>query len=608
MREYSVASLYEVPGEANLTDIVHRNAERTPQRTVVARKVGGVWRDVSAAEFLAEIEAVADGLIALGVRAGDRVAIMSRTRYEWSVLDFAIWEAGAVSVPLYETSSAEQVAWILADSGATAVFTETSALTSVVDAVRERLPGLRYVWQIERDNGGSGALSVMAEAGSGADPRIRAERHRALTSASIATVIYTSGTTGRPKGCLLTHGNLLFEIGNAVELLPALFRDDEGRARTLLFLPLAHIFARIVHLGVLHGGAVLGHLPDPTHVAEELGEFKPTLVLAVPRIFEKIYNAAALEAGSRGRLAAYVFGRAVETAVDWSRAAEQGRIGERLRLRHAFFDRLVYAGIRARLGGRLRYAISGGAPLGERLTRFFHGVGLTVCEGYGLTECAPAIAISPYQKPKAGTVGPPLPGTTVRIADDGEIQVKGPQVFAGYLHDEAATRAAFTADGYLRTGDLGRLDDEGYLSISGRAKEILVTAAGKNVAPLPLEERLNAHPLIDQALVVGDRRPYVAALITLDLEAVANWLGQHGRERGEPLPELCRDPELAGELQRAVDDANRSVSRAESIRRFAVLPTTWTIESGQLSAKLSLKRYVVNVEHAADIDGLYAES
>ncbi|HTJ70898.1 MAG TPA: long-chain fatty acid--CoA ligase [Actinospica sp.] len=608
MREYSVPSLYDVPGEANLTDIVHRNAERTPQRTVVVRKLDGVWHDVTAAEFLAEIESVADGLIALGVQPGDRVAIMSRTRYEWSVLDFAIWEAGAVGVPVYETSSAEQVAWILADSDVTAVFTETSAHTAVVASVRDRIPGLRYIWQIERDDGGSGALAVLAETGTGTDPRIRSQRRAALTAGTIATVIYTSGTTGRPKGCLLTHGNLLFEIGNAVELLPALFRSDEGRARTLLFLPLAHIFARIVHLGVLHGGAVLGHLPDPSHVAEELGAFRPTLVLAVPRVFEKIYNAAALEARSRGRVAAHVFGRAADTAVEWSRAAEQGRIGVRLRLRHAFFDRLVYAGIRARLGGRLRYAISGGAPLGEHLTRFFHGVGLSVCEGYGLTESGPAIAISPYQRPKAGTVGPPLPGTAVRIADDGEIQVKGPQVFAGYLHDEAATRAAFTADGYLRTGDLGSLDDDGYLSIRGRVKEILVTAAGKNVAPLPLEERLNAHPLIDQSLVVGDRRPYVAALITLDAEAVSSWLVRRGRDRDRPLPELCRDVELTGELQQAVDDANRSVSRAESIRRFAVLPTIWTVEGGHLSAKLSLKRYVISAEHAADIEDLYRES
>ena len=620
MREFSVDPLYEVPAGANLTDIVHRNAEEVPDQVVLGRKVDGAWRDVTAQTFLDEVQRAAAGLAALGVQAGDRVAIMSRTRYEWSLLDFAIWEAGAIPVPVYETSSAEQVGWILADSGAVALFTENAANTALVESVREQAPNLVNLWQIEPPNSGGqsggsgkGALALLDEAGSAASGETGggsardslAARRATLGPDSIATIIYTSGTTGRPKGCMLTHGNLLFEVGNAVEYLSALFRSDEEQASTLLFLPLAHVFARVIHLGALHARAKLGHCPDAKKVVEELGGFQPTFILSIPRVFEKVYNSAAIKAQSEGK--GKIFEMAADNAVAWSRAKEAGRLGTGLKLKHKLFDRLVYGKLRAALGGRTRFAVSGGAPLGEHLTHFFRGVGLFVCEGYGLTETAPAVAVNPYPNAKAGTVGPPLPGTTIRIAEDGEIEIKGRQVFPGYWQNEQATAEVFTADGFFRTGDLGSLDEEGYLSITGRKKELLVTSGGKNVAPAVLEDRLNSHPLVGLSMVVGDGKPFIAALLTLDLEALPGWLERNRRDAATPVADLVRDEALLAELQNAVDSANAAVSTAESIRKFAVLDVEWTPEDGQLSAKLGIKRHVLTEEHAADIEALYAK-
>jgi long-chain acyl-CoA synthetase len=627
VREYSVEPLYEVPAGANLTDIVHRNADEAPGQAVLGRKVDGSWRDVTARTFLDEVRQAAAGLAALGVRAGDRVAIMSRTRYEWSLLDFAVWEAGAITVPVYETSSAEQVGWILSDSGAVAVFTETAENTAVVESVREQAPDLAQVWQIDPDDAqnageagtqgaaktaaGQGAIAVLAEAvtSAAADPEAVAAdldaRRATLNPESVATVIYTSGTTGRPKGCILTHGNLLFEAGNAVEFLSVMFRSAEGEASTLLFLPLAHIFARIIHLGALHARAKLGHCADTKKVVEELGSFQPTFILSIPRVFEKVYNSAAIKAHSEGK--GKIFDLAAATAVSWSEAEEAGRIPTGLKLKHALFDRLVYGKLRAALGGRNRYAISGGAPLGGRLTHFYRGIGLFVCEGYGLTETAPAVAVNPYPKAKAGTVGPPLPGTTIRIAEDGEIEVKGRQVFPGYWRNEEATKEVFTDDGFFRTGDLGALDDDGYLSITGRKKELLVTSGGKNVAPAVLEDRLNAHLLVAQSIVVGDGKPFIAALLTLDPESLPGWLERAGRDPKTPPADLVGDEALLAELQKAVDSANAAVSKAESIRKFAVLPVEWTPEGGQLSAKMGIKRHVLTKEHAEEIEALYAK-
>jgi long-chain acyl-CoA synthetase len=608
VREFSVEPLYEVPAGANLTDIVHRNAVEAPGKAVLGRKVDGVWRDVSSREFLDEVTAVARGLVALGVGAGDRVAIMSRTRYEWSLLDFAVFEAGGVVVPIYETSSAEQVAWILSDSGAVAAFTETAANTAVVESVRDQAANLKHVWQIDSSTDTpSGALPLLAAAGTEVPAATLTDRRGTLNPDSVATIIYTSGTTGRPKGCVLTHGNMLFEACNAVAFLEKVFRgeSEDAEASTLLFLPMAHVFARIIHVGAIYARAKLGHCSDVKNVVEELGSFKPTFILSVPRVFEKVYNSASLKAHAEGK--GKIFDAAAQTAISWSEAQEAGKIPLMLSAKHALFDRLVYGKLRAALGGRTTAAISGGAPLGARLTHFFRGVGLFVCEGYGLTETAPAVAVNPYPNAKAGTVGPPLPGTTIRIADDGEIEIKGRQVFKGYWNNDAATSEAFTEDGYFKTGDLGSLDHEGYLSITGRKKEILVTAGGKNVAPAVLEDRLNAHPLISQTMVVGDKQPFIAALVTLDPEALPGWLELNGRDKDTPLEQLAGDPAVLHEIEEAVAAANQAVSKAESIRKFVVLPLEWTIEGGQITPSMKIKRNVIAQECAGEIERLYAK-
>jgi long-chain acyl-CoA synthetase len=606
VREFSVEPLYEVPPGANLTDLVHNNAVEAPDQAVVSRKVDGVWRDVTAREFLDEVTAVARGLVAMGVNAGDRVAIMSRTRYEWSLLDFAIFEAGGVPVPIYETSSPEQVAWILSDSGAVAAFTELAANTAVVEAVRDQAEGLKHVWQIESSSDApSGALALLASAGAEVPVSVLEERRATLTPDSVATIIYTSGTTGRPKGCVLTHGNMLFEACNAVNFLTKVFRGENEEASTLLFLPMAHVFARIIHVGSIYARAKLGHCSDVKNVVEELGSFKPSFILSVPRVFEKVYNSASQKAHADGK--GKIFDAAADTAIEWSKAHEAGKVPVGLNLKHKLFDRLVYGKLRAALGGNTKAAISGGAPLGARLTHFFRGVGLFVCEGYGLTETAPAVAVNPYPNAKAGTVGPPLPGTTIRIAEDGEIEIKGAQVFRGYWNNDAATAEVFTADGFFKTGDLGRLDEEGYLSITGRKKEILVTAGGKNVAPAVLEDRLNAHALISQTMVVGDKQPFIAALITLDPEALPPWLEQHGRDKDTPLAQLAADPAVLHEVESAVAKANEAVSKAESIRKFTVLPVEWTIEGGQITPSMKIKRNVISAQYLDEIDKLYAK-
>jgi long-chain acyl-CoA synthetase len=601
VREFTVEPLYKVPEKGNLTDLVHTNAAELPQHAGLARKTAGGWHDVTYATFLAEVQATAKGLVALGIAAGDRVAIMSRTSYEWSLLDFAIWEAGAVPVPVYETSSAEQVAWILADSGAVAVFTELPANTETVEAVRDQAGPLKNIWQIEASADGRGALAVLGEAGAEVADEVLAERRATLLPDSVATIIYTSGTTGRPKGCVLTHENLLFEAGNAVALLTKMFNAEE--ASTLLFLPLAHVFARIIHIGALMARSKLGHCGDTRQLLPELAEFRPTFLLTIPRVLEKVYNSAGQKAHAEGK--GKIFDAAAATAIAWGQAQYQGKIPTTLNLKHKLFDRLVYGKLRAALGGRTSHTISGGAPLGERLTYFFNGIGLTVCEGYGLTETSPAIAVNPVDAIRPGTVGLPLPGTTLRIADDGEIEAKGRMVFGGYWHNEAATAEVMTADGFFRTGDLGELDADGYLRITGRKKELLVTSGGKNVAPAVLEDRLNAHPLVAQSMVVGDAKPFISALITLDPESLPHWLSQHGKPADMPLADLVRDADLKADLQAAVDDANKAVSKAESVRKFEVLPVEWTIDAGQLTPKQSIRRHVLTAEYAEKIEAMY---
>ncbi|WP_433441723.1 AMP-dependent synthetase/ligase [Nonomuraea sp. CA-141351] len=578
MREYSVPVLVDVPASASLSDTVFRRAEQEPGTVVMRRKTGGGWPVVTASEFRDQVVEVAKGLIAAGISHGDRVALMSRTRYEWTLVDYAIWTVGAVTVPIYETSSVEQVRWILSDSEAKAAFVE---LDTHEETVREAAPELKPVWRID------GALDT----GDVSDTDVDQRREQVL-STDLATVVYTSGTTGRPKGCGITHDNLLFTALNVLRgPLEPLFSSKDPAA--LLFLPLAHIFARIIQVVLLEAGAIIAHTPNMKNVAPDLQDFKPTFLLGVPRVFEKVYNGAEQKAiaGGKGK----IFASAVEVAVAWSRASDAGApLG--LRLKHALFDRLVYAKIRAATGGRLSAAVSGGGALGERLGHFFRGAGIEVFEGYGLTETtAPCSVNMPYAN-KIGTVGKPLPGVTLRIADDGEILAKGRNVFQGYWKNDEATADVIDAGGWFHTGDIGELDADGYLKITGRKKEILVTAAGKNVAPGPLEDALRAHPLISQAMIVGDGRPFVAALITLDPEALP---------AGASVAELRKDPAVLADVQAAVDRANLQVSKAEQIKKFLLLDGDITEESGHLTPTLKVKRNLVMRDFAKEIEELY---
>jgi long-chain acyl-CoA synthetase len=593
--EFTVPALVAEPTTGNLSDLVVRHAERTPHRVVFARRVQGRWQDVTAAEFAQDVERVARGLVAAGVEPGDRVALMSKTRYEWTLVDFAIWTVGAVTVPIYETSSAEQVAWILADSGAVACVVETPAHAEAVSSVRGELGQLRDVWQID-----AGGLDDVVAAGAEVEPAVLDERRRSAGPDDLATLIYTSGTTGRPKGCELTHKNFMALSDNAVARLHQVVAVDG--ASTLLFLPLAHVFARFVQVLAFTAGARLGHSSDLRHLADDLRSFQPTFLLAVPRVFEKIYNSAEAkaEAGGRGRL----FAAAAATAITWSRAHDTGSVGLGLRLRHAVFDRLVYAKVRGAMGGRMQYCVSGGAPLGERLGHFFRGAGIVVLEGYGLTETTAPSTVNTPDRMKIGTVGPPLPGVSVRTTDAGEVLIKGPHVLRGYWKNPQATAEALD-DGWFRTGDLGSLDDDGFLRITGRTKEILVTAGGKNVAPAVLEDRVRAHPLVSQCIVVGDQKPYIAALVTLDEEMLPTWLASNGRP-AMSVEQAAQDEGITTEVQKAVDDANRAVSKAESVRRFRILPVDFTEDAGYLTPSLKIKRSVVLKDFADDVDALYS--
>jgi long-chain acyl-CoA synthetase len=596
LREFSVLALYNVPSDGNLVDIILRNAARYPNRAVLARKVSGEWQDVTATEFLAEVRGVAKGLIASGVQPGDRVALMSRTRYEWTLLDFAIWCAGAVSVPVYETSSAEQVEWITSDSGAVACLVETEAHQAVVEEVRPRLPLLKHLWQIEA----GGIEELVAMGRDVADAQVD-EHASAAGPDSVATINYTSGTTGRPKGCVLTHRNFLAECGNIIARNTPLFREDSS---ILLFLPLAHVLARVVEVGAMAAPVKVGHVSDVKNVTEELGKFRPTFLLGVPRVFEKVYNSARAQARAGGK--EKIFELAADTAIAYSRALETpSGPGVGLKLKHKVLDRLVLSKLRTVLGGRTTHALSGGAALGERLGHFYRGLGLTVLEGYGLAESCAATTLNPYDRQKIGTVGLPLPGSSVRIADDTEILLRGEHIFNGYWNNETATAAALV-DGWFHTGDLGSLDDEGYLRITGRKKEIIVTAGGKNVAPAVIEDRIRAHALVAECMVVGEAKPFVGALVTLDGEFLPRWAAQHGKAEDTPAAQLCEDPELLAEIQRAIDDGNAAVSKAESVRKFRILDVQFTEASGHLTPSLKLKRHVVMRDFADEIEAIYA--
>jgi long-chain acyl-CoA synthetase len=596
LREFSLPALYEVPSGANLTDLIHRNAERHPTVAVVSRKVDGRWEDLTSVEFLAEVRAAAKGLIASGVGPGDRVGLMSRTRYEWTLLDFAIWCAGAVTVPVYETSSAEQVEWILGNSGAVACIAELPRHEAVIGQVRERLPELKQVWQIE-----TGALAELTRGGLDVTDATVDERRAALGPDTVATIVYTSGTTGRPKGCQLTHANFMSELGNVVARLAPQFRT--GESSVLLFLPEAHVLGRIAEIAAALAPIKIGHLPDIKEVVAELSAFRPTLILGVPRVFEKVYNSARAKAQGEGK--GKIFDRAADTAVAYSRALDGNGPSLGLKLRHRMFDALVYSKLRAALGGRATHAISGGAPLGERLGHFYRGIGFTVLEGYGLTETCAATAFNPHDAPRIGSVGQPVPGSSIRIADDGEVLLKGPHVSPGYWQNPEATAEAFR-DGWFVTGDLGSLDQDGYLTITGRKKEIIVTAGGKNVAPAVIEDRIRAHPLIGECMVVGDRRPFIASLITIDPDFFPTWKKLNNKPDDATVGDLLQDAELLAAVQAAIDDGNAAVSHAEAVKKFHILDTVFTEDSGHITPSLKLKRAVVLKDFADEVESLYS--
>ncbi len=596
MNQVSTPALIPAATKGNLTDLISDRAKNEPNRITVSRPLGDGWQPMTALQIEEEVRSAAKGLIAAGIKAGDRVAIMARTRYEWTILDFAIWYAGGSVVPIYETSSTEQVQWILEDSGATGIIVETPALKEFVTPV---LPAhTKHIWVMTDD-----VLPHLRSAGAGVSDQEIQNRRDYLEPATLATLIYTSGTTGRPKGVQITHSNFLAECGNVVEAASDLFKKPGGS--TLLFLPVAHVFGRMVQIGSIHAGLHLAHCSDPVgRLPQDLASFKPTFVLAVPRIFEKIYNGAEAKAEAAGK--GKIFRKAADVAIAYSESKDKGRTPPLLSLKHALFDKLVYSKIRAGMGGAVEAAISGGAPLGTRLGHFYRGVGVTILEGYGLTETTAGATLNLTSALRIGSVGRPIPGTSIKIADDGEVLISGPIVMDyGYWRNEAAN--AESLDGaWFKSGDLGRLDEDGYLYITGRKKEIIVTAGGKNVAPAVLEDRLRAHPLISQCMVVGDNQPFIASLITIDQDMLKGWIASNGKT-GATLESLRNDPDLIAVIQTAVDEANKAVSKAESIRKFSILPVDFTIAGGQLTAKLSLKRHVIAEQFASEISALFTK-
>ncbi|CAM8636715.1 AMP-dependent synthetase/ligase [Candidatus Planktophila dulcis] len=595
MNEVTNPAMIPAATAGNLTNLIAERAWFEPERITMSRPLGDGWQPLTARQVEEEIRATAKGLVAAGIAIGDRVAIMARTRYEWTILDFAIWYAGGCVVPIYETSSAEQVDWILNDSGSVALIVETPTHKELVDSV---LPShTKHVWVMTED-----VLATLRKAGAQISNEEIEKRRNALVPDTLATLIYTSGTTGRPKGVQLTHGNFLAECGNVVEGASDLFLKPGGS--TLLFLPVAHVFGRMVEIGAIHAGLHLAHCSDPVgRLQPDLASFKPSFVLAVPRIFEKIYNGAEAKADAAGK--GKIFRKAAEVAIAYSEARDKRGFNPLLTLKHGLFDKLVYSKIRAAMGGEVEAAISGGAPLGARLGHFYRGAGITILEGYGLTETTAGATLNLTKNIRVGSVGRPVPGTTIKIADDGEVLIKGDIVMRGYWQNDGANQEVFDGK-WFKSGDLGRLDDEGFLYITGRKKEIIVTAGGKNVAPAVLEDRLRAHPLVSQCMVVGDNQPFIATLITIDQDMLKGWIAANSKT-GATIDTLINDPDLIAVIQTAVDEANKAVSKAESIRKFTILAKDFTIAGGELTAKLSLKRHVIAEKYASEITALFTK-
>lgn len=597
MVQFEVPAIVPADPQANVTDLLVDRVKKTPDLALFAVPDGDGWRDITAREFHAQVVALAKGLAAAGIEPGDKVGFIARTTYDWTLVDFALFFAGAVMVPIYETSSPSQIAWNLTDSGAIACITESADHSARLDEIRAEVPLIRSVWEMQR-----GDLDKLVEQGASVSDEEIERRRNIANGSDIATLIYTSGSTGRPKGCVLTHSNFVELVRNSSKAL----RDvvETPGASTLLFITTAHIFARFISILDIHAGVKTGHQPDTKQLLPALGSFKPTFLLAVPRVFEKVYNSSEqkAEAGGKGK----IFRAAADVAIQHSKLLQDGKkIPLGMKIKFALFDRLVYSKLRAAMGGNVVFAVSGSAPLGPRLGHFFHSLGITILEGYGLTETTAPATVNLATKSKIGTVGPALPGVGVRIADDGEIEVRGVNVFKEYWRNPEATAAVFDGD-WFKTGDIGAFDSEGFLTITGRKKEIIVTAGGKNVAPAALEDPIRANPIVGQVVVVGDQKPFISALVTLDGEMLPTWLGNNGLAADMPLAEAAKNPAVRAEVQRAIDGANANVSRAESIRKFTILPTEWSEASGHLTPKMSIKRNVIMDDHADDIAEIYS--
>ncbi|MEV8240937.1 AMP-dependent synthetase/ligase [Microbacterium testaceum] len=597
MIQFDLPPVVEADPDANASDLLADRVRATPDRPLFAVPDAQGWRDITASEFERQVIALAKGFVAAGIQPGEKVAFIARTTYDWTLVDFALFYAGAIMVPVYETSSPSQISWIVSDSGAIAVVVESPEHAARLDEVRSDLPLVREVWEMH-----TGALDALVANGTHiTDEEIERRRHLAKAS-DVATLIYTSGSTGRPKGCVLVHSNFVELARNSAKALHEVV--ETPGASTLLFITTAHVFARFISLLNVHAGVKTGHQPDTKQLLPALGSFKPTFLLAVPRVFEKVYNSAEqkAEAGGKGK----IFRAAADAAIEHSQRLQDGKpIPLLLKIKFALFDKLVYSKLRDAMGGRVVYAVSGSAPLGPRLGHFFRSLGVVILEGYGLTETTAPATVNLATKSKIGTVGPVLPGVGIRLADDGEIQVRGVNVFREYWQNPEATAEAFDGE-WFKTGDIGAFDSDGFLAITGRKKEIIVTAGGKNVAPAALEDPIRANPIVGQVVVVGDHKPFISALVTLDPEMLPTWLANNGLPADMSLADAATNEKVRAEVQGAIDRANTRVSRAESIRKFTILPTEWTEASGHLTPKMSIKRNVIVKDYADAIEDIYA--
>ena len=597
MRELSVPANIPPIVSGNVTDHIEELVKRNPNFPSLSIQTNDKWSTVTAAQFRSQVCSVAKGLIAEGLKPGERVAILSRTCYEWTVADYAIWYAGCITVPIYETSSPEQVEWIISDANVVATFFEAQRTTHAFTPIAAKVPHMTrsYIF-------GDNVLAELSSKGANISDEELASRRTSAKPNDPATLIYTSGTTGQPKGCIITHGNMMAEVDTFVKGIPEVFEIPD--ASTLIFLPLAHVFGRLIQVAMLRGEVTIGHCPNPAALLKDLSSFQPTFLLAVPRVFEKVFNGSAAKAHGASPVKGKIFDRAAKVAIAYSEALDHGHMSKGLALQHGLFDKLVYSKLRHAMGGRVTHAISGGAALGSRLGHFYRGLGLIILEGYGLTESTAGSTLNLPSSLKIGSVGRPLPGTGVRIESDGEVLLKGPHIFAGYWNNDAATAEAMTSDGWFRSGDIGELDGDGFLRITGRKKEIIVTAGGKNVAPAVLEDRLRANPIISQCVVVGDNKPYIAALITLDQDALPQILSANNIDQS-PMADLVSDPNLRALVQKAVNSANEAVSNSEAIKKFSILLEDLTIDNGYLTPKMSIRRHLIVQDFAKDIDALY---